>query len=112
MSRPGRSAGTSAGPRTRSARRCARSPTAWPCCPYSNGVHHDGEPGRRPLFHRLVADGTLPTGYATDDGAGLLYRGTTLVEALAERPRAGAYRVERYGSGGAVETALDVRRLV
>ena len=80
--------------------------------PYSNGVHHDSEPGRRPLFHRLVADGTLPTGHATDDGAGLLYRGTTLVEALAERPRAGAYRVEQYGSGGAVETALDVRRLV
>ena len=80
--------------------------------PWSNGVHHDAEPGRRPLFHRLVGDGTLPTGYATDDGAGLLYRGTELVEALAERPRAGAYRVEAYGTGGAVETALDVRRLV
>ena len=71
--------------------------------PYSNGVHYDSEPGRRPLFHRLVADGTLPTGYATDDGAGLLYRGTTLVEAFAERPRAGAYRVEArrlQGCGG------------
>jgi peptidase E len=79
--------------------------------PFSNGVHHDSEPGRRPLFRRLVADGTLPTGHATDDGAGLLYRGTELVEALAERPGAGAYRVEADGSGGAVETVLPVRRL-
>lgn len=78
--------------------------------PYSNGVHYDSEEQRRPLFQQLVADGTLPTGYATDDGVGLVYRGTELVEALAERDHAGAYRVERDG-GRAVETALAVRRL-
>ena len=27
--------------------------------PYSNGVHYDSEPQRRPLYHRLIADGTL-----------------------------------------------------
>ena len=79
--------------------------------PWSNGVHHDSEPGRRPLFQRLVADGTLPTGYATDDGVGLLYRGTELVEALAERPGAGAYRVEAQPDGSALETPLEVRLL-
>ncbi|MFD4196225.1 Type 1 glutamine amidotransferase-like domain-containing protein [Amycolatopsis thermoflava] len=79
--------------------------------PWSNGVHHDSEPARRPLFQSLVADGTLPPGYATDDGAGLLYRGSELAEALAERDRAGAYRVERGPDGGAVETPLDVRRI-
>ncbi|MFC5061498.1 Type 1 glutamine amidotransferase-like domain-containing protein [Actinomycetospora atypica] len=79
--------------------------------PYANGVHYDSEAGRRPLLHRLVADGTLPTAYATDDGAGLLYRGTELTEALADRPRAGAYRVERVDDGSVVETELDVRRL-
>jgi peptidase E len=79
--------------------------------PYSNGVHYDSEPGRRPLFRALVADGTLPAGYATDDGAGLLYRDTELVEALAERDRAGAYRVEPGPGGTAVETPLDIRRL-
>ena len=79
--------------------------------PYSNGVHYDSEDQRRPLYHRLVADGTLPAGYATDDGAGLLYRGTCLVEALAERDGAAAYHVERGPDGAAVETPLDVRRL-
>ncbi len=79
--------------------------------PFSNGVHHDSEPRRRPLFRSLIADGTLPDGYATDDGAGLLYRGTEFVEALGERPGAGAYRVERTAEGTAVETRLPVRAL-
>ena len=79
--------------------------------PYSNGVHYDAEPQRRPKMHELIAAGTLGDGYATDDGAGLLYRGTRLVEALAERDGAGAYHVERGPGGNAVETPLDVRRL-
>lgn len=78
--------------------------------PFSNGVHYDSEDQRRPLYHRLVADGTLPAGYATDDGAGVLYRGTEFAGAYAERGGAGAYFVER-GPVGAVETALDVTRL-
>jgi len=78
--------------------------------PWSNGVHYDAETQRRPLFQSLIADGTLPDGYATDDGVGLLYRGTDLVEALGEVDGAGAYRVVRDGDR-AVETRLDVRRL-
>ncbi|MDT5000813.1 MAG: hypothetical protein QOK12_2918 [Mycobacterium sp.] len=74
--------------------------------PFSNGVHYDSEEERRPLLQRLVGDGMLPSAYATDDGAGVLYRGTEFVEAVAENGDAGAYFVE---SG--VETALDVRRL-
>jgi peptidase E len=79
--------------------------------PYSNGVHYDSEEQRRPLFQSLVADGTLPTGYATDDGAGVLYRGTEMVEALSETDGAGAYLVERSADGTAVETPLETRRL-
>lgn len=77
--------------------------------PWSNGVHYDSEAERRPLFQSLIADGTLPDGYATDDGAGLLYRGTTMVEALTEHRKAGAYQVKRTSDGTAVETPLDVR---
>jgi peptidase E len=79
--------------------------------PWSNAVHYDSEPQRRPLFQSLVADGTLPSGYATDDGAGLLYRGTKMVEALAERDNAGAYLVERGPNNTALETRLNVRRI-
>ncbi len=79
--------------------------------PFSNGVHYDSEDQRRPLFQSLVADGTLPAGYATDDGVGLLYRGTEFVEAVSERDGKGAYFVERDTGGTAVETRIDPRRL-
>lgn len=79
--------------------------------PWSNGVHYDSGPERRPLFQSLVAGGTLPSGYATDDGTGLLYRGTEMVEALAERDNVGAYRVERGPDNTVLETPLDIRRI-
>ena len=79
--------------------------------PTSNGVHYDSEAQRRPLYHRLVADGTLPGGHATDDGVGLVYRDTELVEAVSDRDGAAAYRVERGPDGAAVEARLEPRRL-
>jgi peptidase E len=78
--------------------------------PYANGVHYDSEDQRRPLLHRLVGGGLLPAAYATDDGAGVLYRGTEFVEAVAEKANAAAYFVEAV-DGEAVETRLDTRRL-
>ena len=79
--------------------------------PYGNGVHYDSEEQRRPLLHRLVADGTLPTSYATDDGAGPHYVDTELHEALTARRGAGAYVVRRGPAGDAIETPLPVRVL-
>ncbi|MCZ2828389.1 peptidase E [Modestobacter sp. VKM Ac-2986] len=79
--------------------------------PHSNGVHHDSEAQRRPVYHRLVAEGVLPAGYATDDGVGLVYRGTELVEAVSDRPGASAHRVARGSDGQAVETPVRPRRL-
>lgn len=79
--------------------------------PYSNGVHYDAEKQRRPLYHRLVAEGTLPAGYATDNGVGLLYRDTELVEAVADRADAHAYHVRRGPDGTVVETRIEPRRL-
>lgn len=65
--------------------------------PYGNGVHYDSEPSRRSLLHESVADGVLPTSYATDNGAALLYEDTNLVEIFSDRPGAAAYRIERHG---------------
>jgi hypothetical protein len=79
--------------------------------PYANAVHYDSEEQRRPLFHSLIADQTLPTGYATDDGVGLLYRSTEFVEAAAEIDGKAAYLVQRGTDGSIEETALQVRRI-
>jgi peptidase E len=79
--------------------------------PGSHAPHYDGEEERRPAFHRLVAEGSLPDGLAADDGAGLVFRGTHLVEVVASRPAARGYRVERGPDGRAVETELPARYL-
>ncbi len=78
--------------------------------PYGNGVHYDSEERRRPLLQQLVTDGTLPTSYATDDGVGLVYEGTELVEAVADREGVAAYKVEVV-DGQAVETRIEPRLL-
>ncbi|PSK99745.1 peptidase E [Haloactinopolyspora alba] len=73
--------------------------------PFGNGVHYDGEQQRRPLLHRMVADGTLPLSYATDDGVGLHYAGTELVGVYSEVEGARGYVVEAAG-GTVTETPL------
>ncbi len=81
--------------------------------PFSNTPHYDSEAGRRPLYRGLVAAGALPPGWATDDGVGLHFRGTELVEAVADRADAYAWRVERDSAveAGARETQVVPRRL-
>jgi peptidase E len=79
--------------------------------PYSNGVHYDAEPQRRPTMHRLIADGTLGDGYATDDGAGLVYRGTELAEVVADREGPRGYELRRAADGTVTETPLPTRVL-
>jgi dipeptidase E len=76
----------------------------------SHSPHYDGEAERRPIYHRLIADGDLPDGYAADDGAALVFDGGVLFEAVTERDGARTYRVERRGDA-VVETALPTRRL-
>jgi peptidase E len=79
--------------------------------PYSNGVHYDSEAQRRPLFHRLIADGALPAGYATEDGVGLHYQGTELLEVVAQVSGKAAYFVKKGPQGGASESRLEPRLL-
>jgi dipeptidase E len=73
--------------------------------------HYDNEVQRRPLYHRLVADG-FPAGYAADEGAALHFDSAgLLVEAVASRESARGYRVERGPDGSAVEQPLPTRCL-
>ena len=78
--------------------------------PYSNSPHHDAEPERRPLIHRLIADGTLPDGFATENGTGLVFFGAALHEAFTEQPDKTAYSLTRRGDT-TVERALPTRLL-
>jgi peptidase E len=83
--------------------------------PYGNGVHYDSEAQRRPLVQSLVAAGTLPLTYCTDDRVGLLYEGSDPVEVVTDvelDPSTGpaAYRVELQ-AGEVVETRLGPGRL-
>lgn len=77
--------------------------------PYDNGVHYDSEAARRPLVHRLVADGTLGETHCTEDGVGLLYRGAELVEVVTEVPGKAAYRVTLDGAAGSAPEVLEER---
>jgi peptidase E len=79
--------------------------------PYSNGVHYDAEAQRRPKMHELIGDGTLADGFATDDGAGLVYRGTTLAEVVADREGPLGYELRRNPDGTVTETPLPTRVL-
>jgi peptidase E len=57
-------------------------------------VHADGEPERLPVWLSSVRDGTLPGGWAVDDGVGLLFRGQRLERVVSSRPGAAALRVD------------------
>jgi dipeptidase E len=74
--------------------------------PGSNSVHHDSEPARRPLYLAAVKGGEIPPGYAADDGAALLFHGTSLQEVVTARDGARAYEVSARG-----ERPLGVREL-
>ncbi len=73
--------------------------------------HYDGEEQRRRSFHALVGSGALPAGIACDDYAAAHFLGTDLLEAVASKPGAGAYRVARGSGGGADEEPIPVRAL-
>jgi peptidase E len=79
--------------------------------PGSHAPHYDGEENRRPVYHRLVAEASIPAGHAADDVAALVFHGDALFEVVSSRPNARAYRVERGPDGEAIETELPTRYL-
>lgn len=78
--------------------------------PFGSGVHYDGEADRRPAVHAWVASGELPETHCSDDGVGLVYHGTQLVEAVTERPGSYGHIVRRDGDQ-AIEEQLATRLL-
>jgi peptidase E len=74
--------------------------------PGSNCPHFDSEPDRQPTYRLLVEAGAISSGYATDDGVALHFKGDSLYGIVTARPRGKAYRVEA-GQGTLHETTLD-----
>ncbi len=77
--------------------RSSRDPESLPglgLLPGSLTVHADGEPERLPVWLASVRDGTLPGGWALDDGVALLFKGRRPVRLVSSRPGAGAERVD------------------
>jgi dipeptidase E len=75
------------------------------CCP-----HYDGEPERRPALQRLVAERSVPTALALDDGAAAHFVGRKLARIVSSRLNARGYRVHRSRSQS-VETPLPMIEL-
>ncbi|MFF1632765.1 Type 1 glutamine amidotransferase-like domain-containing protein [Leifsonia sp. NPDC058248] len=78
--------------------------------PGSLGVHYDSDPNRRIVHQAAVAAGTIPPGHALDEGVGLVYEGTRLVDVIAEQAGRHAWRVDAV-DGRAVETRVVPRVL-
>lgn len=73
--------------------------------------HYDSEPGRRSSYRAAVAAGTLPAGWALEDGVGALFTDGLLTDAVTRTAGANLYQVEPDGEGGVGERALDCRLL-
>jgi dipeptidase E len=80
--------------------------------PGSLSVHMDSEPERLPVYFDAVGSGRLPAGWAADDGAALVFLGSSLKECVGSRPEARVVRVEaKADSGGVVSAPVPVRVL-
>lgn len=72
----------------------------------SHSPHYDKEPGRRPLYQRLIASGEMKPGYACDNDAGIYFEGNEVKRVVSARVGAKVYYVSRV-DGKAVERVLE-----
>ena len=59
----------------------------------SHCPHYDAEPGRRPLYHKLIESGQMKPGYACDNDAGIYFEGTEVRRVVHTRAEARVYYV-------------------
>jgi dipeptidase E len=76
----------------------------------SHCPHYNSEPGRRPLYHSLVASGRMKPGYACDDDAGLYFENDRVVRVVSTREGAKVYHVSIV-DGALVERVLEPERI-
>jgi dipeptidase E len=72
----------------------------------SHSPHYDAEPGRRPLYHKLIGDGTMAAGYACDNDAGIYFEDNAVKRVVSARAGAKAYYVSLV-NGAVVEKTME-----
>ena len=59
----------------------------------SHSPHYDAEPGRRPLYQRLILSGEMKPGYACDNNAGICFEDNEVRRVVSSRAGAKVYYV-------------------
>ena len=59
----------------------------------SHSPHYDAEAGRRPLYHKLIGEGTMKPGYACDNDAGIYFEDNDVKRVVSARAGAKVYYV-------------------
>lgn len=76
----------------------------------SHCPHYDAEPGRRPLYHKLISSGQMKPGYACDNDAGIYFEDNTVKRVVAARADADVFHVSLV-DGKVVEKPLPAERI-
>ena len=76
----------------------------------SHSPHYDAEPGRRPLYQKLIGSGEMKPGYACDNDAGIYFEDNVVKRVVNTRPAAKVYHVTVEG-GKVVEHLLEPERI-
>ena len=72
----------------------------------SHSPHYDGEPGRRPLYQKLILSGDMKPGYACDNDAGIYFEDNVATRVVSTRQTAKVYYVSVEG-GKVVEKVME-----
>jgi dipeptidase E len=72
----------------------------------SHCPHYDAEPGRRPLYHKLIASGEMKPGYACDNNAGIYFEDNTVKRVVSSKPGSKVYYVSLV-NGQVVEKPME-----
>lgn len=77
----------------------------------SHSPHYDREPGRRPLYQKLIGSGEMKPGYACDNDAGIFFEDNLVKRVVATRAEAKVYYVSIVG-GKVVEKLMEPERIL
>ena len=76
----------------------------------SHSPHYDAEPGRRPLYQKLIGSGRMKPGYACDNDAGIYFEEDAVRRVVATRAEAKVYHVSVV-DGKVVERVMEPERI-